>query len=139
MARRLGWTVLADSGALPYRLTALAALDRGIADEDETGVAEAARTLAVRFEGQHIYLDVAGKSATTSARNESAISPRGWRCGFRASAPGLAGSPARLPPRAPGLVADGRDMGTVVFPDAAPKIFPGRRCRGTMRKEGVSS
>lgn len=118
VARRLGWAVL-DSGAL-YRLTALAALEHGIAPEDEAAVAETARTLPVRFEGQHIYLD--GREVGYDIRQE--------RVGNFASRVAAYGSVRqalldrqRAFRRAPGLVADGRDMGTVVFPDALLKIF----------------
>src|SRR5690606_16833875 len=55
VAKALGWAVL-DSGAL-YRLTALAALNRSLAAEDEAGVADVARGLDTRFEGRHIYLE----------------------------------------------------------------------------------
>ena len=55
VAKALGWAVL-DSGAL-YRLTALAAINRGIAAEDEPAVARVAETLDVRFEGPHVYLE----------------------------------------------------------------------------------
>jgi cytidylate kinase len=55
VAKALGWAVL-DSGAL-YRLTALAALDRGLSASDEPGVARVAETLDVRFDGPHVYLE----------------------------------------------------------------------------------
>jgi len=118
VAKALGWAVL-DSGAL-YRLTALAAINRGIAAEDEPAVARVAETLDVRFEGPHVYLE--GVDAGHDIRREEV----GNFASRVAAFPGvrqalLARQRAfRLPP---GLVADGRDMGTVVFPDASLKVF----------------
>lgn len=122
LVRRLGWHRL-DSGAL-YRLLALAAVDRGISLEDADGVAALAPTLAIRFDEQddeeRIVLD--GRDRTREVREE--------RTGGLASQ--IAASPAvraALVERqhafrqAPGLVADGRDMGTVIFPDADLKLF----------------
>lgn len=118
VAAALGWQVL-DSGAL-YRLTALAASNAGIEDENLPALAEAARSLDVRFDGDAIWL--AGERVEAQIREETV--------GNRASR--IAALPAvreallarqrdfRL---APGLVADGRDMGTIVFPDAPLKIF----------------
>jgi cytidylate kinase len=141
VARRLGWAVL-DSGAL-YRLTALAALDRGVAPDDEAGVAQVARGLAVRFEGPHIYLD--GREVGYDIRQE--------RVGNFASRVAAFGSVRqalldrqRAFRRPPGLVADGRDMGTVVFPDAALKIFlvadvgaRAERRRKQLMEKGISA
>jgi len=118
VAKALGWAVL-DSGAL-YRLTALAAINRGIAAEDEPAVARVAETLDVRFEGPHVYLE--GVDAGHDIRREEV----GNFASRVAAFPGvrqalLARQRAfRLPP---GLVADGRDMGTVVFPDASLKVY----------------
>ena len=118
VAKALGWAVL-DSGAL-YRLTALAAINRGIAAHDEPAVARVAETLDVRFEGPHVYLE--GADAGHDIRREEV----GNFASRVAAFPGvrqalLARQRAfRLPP---GLVADGRDMGTVVFPDASLKVF----------------
>jgi cytidylate kinase len=118
VARRLGWAVL-DSGAL-YRLTALAALDRGIAPEDEAAVAEVARALAARFDGTHIYLD--GREVGYDIRQETVGNFASRVAAFGSVRQGLL-ERQRAFRRLPGLVADGRDMGTVVFPDAALKIF----------------
>ncbi len=123
VAAALGWRLL-DSGAL-YRLVALAADRAGIAADDADGLAGLAADLPVRFDvaadgGERIWLsddDVTGEIRTE-------------RCGERASA--VAAVPAvreallglqRGFRRPPGLVADGRDMGTLVFPDAALKVF----------------
>ena len=123
VAEALGWHLL-DSGAL-YRLVALAASGRGIALDDVDGLAELAASLDARFGSDDagnelIWLD--GEDVTAAIRTEE--------CGAGAS------TVAVLQPvrdalfqlqrdfrRPPGLVADGRDMGTVVFPDAPLKIF----------------
>lgn len=118
VAKALGWAVL-DSGAL-YRLTALAAINRGVAAEDEARVADVAETLDVRFEGPHVYLD--GADVGHDIRREEV----GNFASRVAAFPGVRQAllerqrAFRLPP---GLVADGRDMGTVVFPDASLKVF----------------
>ncbi len=123
LAERLGFHWL-DSGAL-YRVLALAALRRGLSLEDEAGLARLARGLDVRFEASgagepRVFLD--GEDVTADLRTE--------RCGAAASR--VAALPAvrralldrqRAFCRPPGLVADGRDMGTVVFPEAPVKIF----------------
>ncbi len=123
LAEALGWHLL-DSGAL-YRLTALAALDANVDPHDEQAVAELAANLDVGFESDHkgrerILLN--GRDVTRRIRTE--------RCGAAASKVAPLGEVrsalSRLQlgfRRPPGLVADGRDMGTVVFPDAELKIF----------------
>ena len=68
VAKALGWSVL-DSGAL-YRLTALAALRRGVPADDEPAVARVAQALDVRFDGPHVYLD--GAEASHDIRREEA-------------------------------------------------------------------
>jgi len=118
VAERLGWQLL-DSGAL-YRLVALAAADAGTALDDEPGLAALARDLPVRFAGERVLLG--GRDVSEAIRTEA--------CGERASR--VAVLPAvrtalvglqRGCRRPPGLVADGRDMGTVIFPDAELKVF----------------
>jgi cytidylate kinase len=121
LAQKLGWHYL-DSGAL-YRLVALAALRRHLDLGDAQGLAEAAATLNARFApapaGERVYLDEVDVSA--ELRTE--------RAGDAASK--VAAIPevrtALLARQrdfavAPGLVADGRDMGTVVFPAARLKV-----------------
>lgn len=124
LARKLGWHLL-DSGAL-YRLTALAAARQGVALSDESALAGVAAALDVTFEptpaGQPARVLLAGEDVTAEIRTEA--------CGDSASKVAVM-QPVRdaLLQRqrdfrvAPGLVADGRDMGTVVFPDAPVKIF----------------
>jgi 3-phosphoshikimate 1-carboxyvinyltransferase len=118
VAAALGFHFL-DSGAL-YRLVGLAALRRGVSLDDERGLAEVARNLDCRFEGDRIRLGAA--DATDAIRTEE----------ISAAASKVAAVPAvrsallerqREFRRAPGLVADGRDMGTVVFAQAELKVF----------------
>lgn len=123
LASRLGFHLL-DSGAL-YRLTALAALRRNLALEDEVQVAAVAAGLEVEFlagtkGSPRIFLE--GVEVSVDLRSET--------CGNAASR--VAALPAvraallqrqRDFRRSPGLIADGRDMGTVVFPDAELKLF----------------
>lgn len=141
VASALGWDVL-DSGAL-YRLTALAVRQLGVDADDELAVAQVAAELDVAFQGDLVLLsdvDVAALIRQEEIGN-------------------LASKVAAYPPlrhallerqrafrRLPGLVADGRDMGTVVFPDAPLKIFlvadvqarAERRCK-QLKEKGFSA
>ena len=108
-----------DSGSL-YRLTALCATQAGIALDDEPAIAQLAKNLPARFENSRIYLG--DEDVTDAIRTEAS--------GVGASK--VAALPAvrtallarqRAYRRFPGLVADGRDMGSVVFPAAVAKIF----------------
>jgi cytidylate kinase len=124
LAGRLGYHFL-DSGIL-YRLTALAALGRGIDLGDEQAVAELARSLNVSFQVDEPEGDM-----------RAFLDDREVTLGMRTEQIGDAASQVAVLPqvreallerqraflRDPGLVADGRDMGTVVFPDAEVKIF----------------
>lgn len=120
LAQRLGYHLL-DSGSL-YRISGLAATRRGIAisEANAQALADMVGSLDIRFAGMTVYLD--GEDVTQAIRTEEA--------GMNAS------HIAALPPvrtamtafqhsfaRLPGLVADGRDMGTVIFPDAPLKVF----------------
>ncbi|HUG99733.1 MAG TPA: (d)CMP kinase [Gammaproteobacteria bacterium] len=118
VAERLGWHLL-DSGAL-YRLVAVAAADAGTELDDEHGLATLARDLPARFAGERVFLGE--RDVTGEIRSEE--------CGDRASRiaalPGVRTALVGLQRgfrRPPGLVADGRDMGTVIFPDAELKVF----------------
>lgn len=122
LAARLGWHYL-DSGAL-YRLTALAAARHGVALDDPAGLARLASALDVRFEvdadGERILLD--GAPVGNPLRSEAT----GAGASRVAALPEVRAAlleRQRAFRAAPGLVADGRDMGTVVFPDAEVKIF----------------
>ena len=120
VAQALGYHYL-DSGAL-YRVTAYAALQAGLTLEtaDEARIADLARTLPVRFEGETVWLgseDVSDAIRTEQAgMNASKVSVLP---AVRTALVALQHSFQRLP----GLLADGRDMGTVIFPDAPLKVF----------------
>jgi cytidylate kinase len=123
VARKLGWHLL-DSGAL-YRLVALTGARSGAGSEDRARHAELARTMRVRFGSapdgsERVELEGADVSAEirTETAGQGASRVAAWpevRAALLARQRAFA-----LPP---GLVADGRDMGTVVFPKAALKIF----------------
>jgi 3-phosphoshikimate 1-carboxyvinyltransferase len=120
LAERLGYHLL-DSGAL-YRVTALAALNVGLSLEpvNEAAIAALARRLPVRFEGDRVLLD--GQDVSDAIRSEEGgmnASKVSALPAVRTALVALQHSFARLP----GLVADGRDMGTVIFPDAPLKVF----------------
>jgi cytidylate kinase len=121
LAQRLGWAYL-DSGAI-YRALAIAALDAGVAPDDVEALAILAGSMDLRFEAgepprailngadiaDRIPTETCGNMASKIAalkpvRQALLLKQRGFR-------------------RPPGLVADGRDMGTVVFPDAGYKIY----------------
>jgi cytidylate kinase len=131
VARLLGWHFL-DSGAM-YRLVALSAEQAGVRVTDSAALARLATGLRVRFDAVgEVYLNDApvGEVLRTELIGERAsqvaVHPAvrqallALQRGFR---------------RSPGLVADGRDMGTVVFPDAALKVFltAGVRARAERR------
>ncbi len=124
LAQRLGWHLL-DSGAL-YRLVGLAAVKQGVDFSDETALAALALQLDVSFAptapGEPVAVILDGEDVSAQVRSESA----------GALASKVAIHPAvrtallqrqRDFAQLPGLVADGRDMGTVVFPTAPLKIF----------------
>ncbi|MEW6706752.1 MAG: bifunctional 3-phosphoshikimate 1-carboxyvinyltransferase/cytidylate kinase [Pseudomonadota bacterium] len=118
VAQRLGYHTL-DSGSL-YRVTALAAIRRGIAGEDATGLAELARGLQLRFEGERLRLE--GVDVTDDLRLEEVGSMASKIAALGAVRQALNDLQLSFR-RLPGLVADGRDMGTVIFPDAKLKVF----------------
>jgi 3-phosphoshikimate 1-carboxyvinyltransferase len=110
---------LLDSGSL-YRLVAQKALDDHIALDDEKALAAAAGGLAVEFSGERVRLD--GRDVTEAIRGE-AVSIAASRVAVHPAVRAALIDRQRGFRRAPGLVADGRDMGTVVFPDATLKVF----------------
>lgn len=118
VADRLGWAVL-DSGAL-YRLTALSVLRSGVNANDVDAVAQLARTLNVTFDGERILLD--GEDVAQAIRKEDVGNLASRIAAYQPVREALL-QRQRDFRQAPGLVADGRDMGTVVFPDAPLKIF----------------
>ncbi len=118
VANALGYRLL-DSGAV-YRAVAIAALDAAIAPEDEPGLATLAAEQKLRFDGDRCHLG--GRDVTDLLRREEvgamASKISAWPA-VRAAVLGV-----QLAFRdVPGLVADGRDMGSVVFPDAELKVF----------------
>ncbi len=145
IAAELGWHLL-DSGAL-YRITGLAADRRGIKLDDESSVAQVAAGLDVRFQPtpDGVLTILEGDDVTTTIRTEEVGS--------------LASQVAALPAvreallqrqrdflSTPGVVADGRDMGTVVFTDAPVKVFltasaeeRGRRRYKQLTEKGISA
>ena len=118
LAARLGWHLL-DSGAL-YRIVAAEALLRDIELDDAAGLAGMAGELAIRFEGDRV--DVSGRDVSLRIREED-VSAASSRVAALAEVRGAILDLQRSMRTEPGLVADGRDMGTVVFPDAPLKIY----------------
>ena len=134
VARQLGFGFL-DSGAL-YRVTALATLQAGIAidADNEEQIAEIARTLPVRFEGASIWLGT--QDVTQTIRSEEI----GINASCISSLPQVRAALVDLQhhfAKVPGLVADGRDMGSVIFPQARLKVFmtASAACRAQRRYE----
>jgi 3-phosphoshikimate 1-carboxyvinyltransferase len=117
-AAALGFHLL-DSGAL-YRLVALVALEEGAGVDDESGLARLAATLDVRFEAGTVF--IGGRDVGPALRSE-ACSAAASRVAVHPRVRQALLARQRAFRRAPGLVADGRDMGTVVFPDARLKIY----------------
>jgi cytidylate kinase len=118
VAAELGWYLL-DSGAL-YRLVGLSATWKGVDFADRQRLAELARHLEARFSNGKVLLEE--KEVTNEIRTEKA----GNNASLVGAAPEVREAllaRQREFARSPGLVADGRDMGTVVFPDAGVKIF----------------
>jgi cytidylate kinase len=118
VAREIGFRYL-DSGSL-YRLVALKALRGGIALDDALRLAAAAGDLDVAFEAGGTRLD--GEDATEGLRSE-AVSAAASQVAVHPAVRAALLSRQRSFRRPPGLVAEGRDMGTVVFPDAEVKVF----------------
>lgn len=122
VARELGWRVL-DSGAV-YRAVALAALERGVDADDEPGLVALSRKLPLTFragaDGIDVLLD--GRDIGNALRTEE-VSVMASRVASLARVREALLALQRGCRQSPGLVADGRDMGTVVFPDAAVKVF----------------
>jgi CMP/dCMP kinase len=123
IAQRVGWHLL-DSGAL-YRLVALAGLAAGAPEDDVQRHTELAQRMDVAFSvtpdgGEHIWLD--GREVSAEVRSERAGQGASRVAAWPGVRQALLGR-QRAFARPPGLVADGRDMGTVVFPEAELKIF----------------
>ena len=138
LAQQLGYHFL-DSGAL-YRITALAALQAGLELEPshEMAIAQLVRSLDIRFEGETVWLN--GQDISAAIRTEAA--------GMNASKVSVLGAVRSALVdlqhqfrQLPGLVADGRDMGTVIFPDAPLKVYltASAACRAERRYKQLIS
>jgi len=118
VADKLGWHYL-DSGAI-YRLVALSALKRGVDLTDEAAVAALGSQLDAAFRGGKVWLD--GEDVSTELRREETGNAASKVAALPAVRAALLARQQAFG-EAPGLVADGRDMGSVVFPEAFLKIF----------------
>jgi cytidylate kinase len=145
VADRLGWHYL-DSGAI-YRAVGLAAAWENVDLSDAEAVAQCAARTEIRFEtaeSGELHVIVNGKDATRQLRMETA----GAAASAIAAHPPVRAALVDLQHRfrrLPGLVADGRDMGTVIFPDAAYKVFltasaeeRAKRRHKQLKEKGVS-
>lgn len=124
VAKKLGWSIL-DSGAL-YRLTAISALRSGVDFSDESGLAALAAELDCEFrasqDGEPVKVFLNGEDVTAELRLETS----GNNASKVAVLPMVRAALLQRQrdfQQLPGLVADGRDMGTVVFPGAPFKVF----------------
>ncbi len=138
LARRLGYGFL-DSGAM-YRITAYAALQAGLHIDaaHEAQIAQLAQTLPVRFDNGHVLLGA--EDVTEAIRTEEA----GMNASRVSALPAVRAALVDLQhsfQRLPGLVADGRDMGTVIFPGAPLKVFltASAACRAERRYKQLIS
>lgn len=143
LARRLGWNLL-DSGAL-YRLVALVATERSVALDNAEELAEAAATMDVEFssanDSERILLS--GRDVTRQLRTEEV----GATASVVAALPRVREAlldRQRAFARQPGLIADGRDMGSMVFPQATLKVFltatpeeRARRRHNQLKEKGI--
>ena len=123
VAQRLGYHQL-DSGLL-YRATALAAQRQGVAADDEAGLAGVAAALRLRFDGERVLLTGAD-GAEADVADELRLEHVGSMASRISAWPAVRAALEALQlgfRRLPGLVADGRDMGTVIFPAAPLKVF----------------
>ena len=118
LAERLGWHLL-DSGAL-YRVVGAVALMRDIPLDDDSGLAAMAAGLQIRITQDAVQVD--GLDMTGRIREEE-VSEAASRVAARQPVRDAILELQRTQRRSPGLVADGRDMGTVVFPQAPLKVY----------------
>lgn len=123
VATSLGWHLL-DSGAL-YRLVALASVKRGVAETEEEDLAALARDLSVEFEtdqGGNARILLDGEDVTVDIRSEESGRVASRVAAFSGVREALL-EVQRGFRKQPGLVADGRDMGSTVFPNAVLKVY----------------
>ncbi|MEI8362273.1 MAG: (d)CMP kinase [Betaproteobacteria bacterium] len=118
VATELGFHYL-DSGAL-YRIVALAAKQQNIAWDDALAVAECAKNLVIEFKNSQIFLN--GADISEAIRTEE-MGKGASRVAVHAAVREVLVDLQHNFCKAPGLVADGRDMGTVIFPNAPLKVF----------------
>lgn len=118
VAEKLGWFYL-DSGAI-YRVLALAAIRRGLDLAEEPALAALGHVLEVEFSGAKVFLD--GEDVSLDLRREETGNAASKIAALSAVRKALLAR-QRAFCRAPGLVSDGRDMGSVVFPESFLKIF----------------
>ena len=123
LASQLGWHLL-DSGAI-YRLVALASIRKGVDLSDESSV----KTMACDLDAEFVVSDdhsvktlLSGQDVGTELRTEQTGAAASQIAAYTSVREALLERQRRFA-EPPGLVADGRDMGTVVFPDAPLKIF----------------
>jgi len=121
VARRLGWSYL-DTGAL-YRCVALQALERGVALDDGEALASLAAALDVRFGAGADTRVLLGVRDVTAAIRTPELSQAASRVSAMPAVRAALVDLQRRSARPPGTVAEGRDMGTVIFPDAPLKVF----------------
>ncbi|MCG6969493.1 MAG: (d)CMP kinase [Gammaproteobacteria bacterium] len=124
LAERLGWEIL-DSGAL-YRLLGLKALQQNLPLDDEPALAQLALELDIRFSGSDTDEEIQVFLDNTNVSDEIRTEKSGAAASKVAALPQVRAAlldKQRAFRQPPGLIADGRDMGTVVFPDAQVKIF----------------
>lgn len=119
VAASLGFHLL-DSGAL-YRLTALAAMQQGVSFDDESALARVARALEVQFTDEP-RISLRGVDVTDALRAE-AVGNAASRIAVLHEVRAALVQRQRDFWQLPGLVADGRDMGTVIFPEAQLKVY----------------
>jgi 3-phosphoshikimate 1-carboxyvinyltransferase len=138
LAEKLGYHFL-DSGSL-YRITGLATTRAGMALEvaNQQPIADLLRALPIRFEGSHILLD--GEDVSAAIRTEEAGMDASRVSAFPMVREALVDF-QRSFRQLPGLVADGRDMGTIIFPTAPLKVFltASAACRAERRYKQLIS
>ncbi len=118
VANKLGFHYL-DSGAL-YRIVAFASQQAGIAWSDAEAVAKCAKDLSIRFDQEQVWLNA---QEVSSAIRSEAMGKGASQVAVHQALRNVLSSLQHDFRLSPGLVADGRDMGTVIFPDAVLKIF----------------
>ncbi len=122
LAKKLNWNLL-DSGAL-YRILAFAALQEKISLDDADKLSKLALNLQVSFESNGVGVDtlLAGENVGDKLRTETVAQAASQVASMQVVRDALLARQKAFR-QAPGLIADGRDMGTVVFPDAPVKVF----------------